>query len=172
MRKVQILVFVAVLVASEIVLTRFASIQTATIRIGFGFIPLALTSMLFGPIVGGIMGATSDVLGMLIFPKFAYFPGFTLSAFVGGFIYGLVLYNKPKSLLRVALAVLLVTLIKDLGLNTLWLHMMYDRAFIVLLFGRIITNAIMFFVQITLIPIVWKRIGLVIQRHYSREILQ
>lgn len=97
--KTRPMVFIAILVAIEVVLTRFFAIETPIIRVGFGFVPIALSAIIFGPIIGGITAATADVLGMLLFPKGVYFPGFTLSAFLTGLTYGLFLYNKPKSFL-------------------------------------------------------------------------
>src|SRR5690554_4416646 len=114
MNKTRRLVFVGILIAIEVIFTRFLSLQTPIVRIGFGFLAVSLTSMLFGPVVGGISAAMGDLLGMMLFPRGAYFPGFTLSAFLGGCIYGLFLYKKPKSLLNIFLAVLIITLFVNL----------------------------------------------------------
>jgi len=82
------LVVLAFLIALEIILTRFCSIQTPIVRIGFGFLPVAMMGILYGPLWAGIGYAAGDVLGMLIFPSAAYFPGFTLTAFLTGIIFG------------------------------------------------------------------------------------
>ena len=44
------------------------------------------------PISAGVAYAIGDILGMMIFPSGSYFPGFTLTAFLTGVIYGVVLY--------------------------------------------------------------------------------
>ena len=72
MKKVQKAAFVGLLIATEIVLTRFLAFEIQTIRIGLGFIPIALTAILFGPVTGGIMAVISDILGMIISPKAPY----------------------------------------------------------------------------------------------------
>lgn len=159
MSKTRTIAFVGLLVSMEIIFTRFLSFQTPIIRIGFGFIPIAFTAILFGPVIGGLAAAIADVLGMMIFPKGAYFPGFTLSAFLGGVVYGLFLYKKPVTVLNVALSILLITLFIDLGLNTLWLSMITGKAAIALLIPRIYKSAIMFPVQTATIYILWKYIG-------------
>jgi len=46
------LTIVGILVAMQIVLTRILSIQTPIVRIGFSFLPLALTAKLYGPLAG------------------------------------------------------------------------------------------------------------------------
>lgn len=169
MKKLQVLVFTSILIATEIVLTRYCAIQTEIVRVGFGFIPISLAAMLFGPMVGGTAAALSDLLGMLIFPRGPYFPGFTFSALVGGMIYGLFLYQKPKTMPRIILASFLVTVIVDLGLNTLWLSMLTNKAALVLLPPRLLSNTMMFLVKITMIPVVWRRIGLVIVDNYLKR---
>lgn len=169
MRKTQDLVFLGLLIATEIVLTRYCSIQTPTIRIGFGFIPLVLAAALYGPAVGGVAAMVADIMGMMIFPKGAYFPGFTISALVGGIIYGLVLYKKPKSIINFFVAVLIVTIIKDIFMNTYWLTILLKVPFNAIIFERLIKSTVMFFIQIVTLPIVWKKIGVVIQTSYMKN---
>lgn len=163
------LVFISILVAIEVILTRFLSIQTPIIRIGFGFIPVSLAAMLYGPFIGGMVGAVSDVLGMLIFPKGAFFPGFTFSAFLGGIFYGVFLYKKQKSLLNIGLAVLVITLIVNLGFNTLWLSMLTGKGVFVLIPTRAVKEMIVFPIQTFLIYIVWKYAGKYIEKNYIQE---
>ena len=52
----------------------------------FTFFPAAL----FGPIYGGIASALSDLLGCIIAPTGAYIPWLTVTAFLGGFLKGLI----------------------------------------------------------------------------------
>ncbi|RBP46803.1 folate family ECF transporter S component [Garciella nitratireducens] len=165
MNKTHNLVFIALLIALEIILTRFIAIQTPIIRIGFGFIPIALSSIFFGPIIGGITAALSDLLGMLIFPKGAYFPGFTFSAFLSGVIYGRFLYNKSKAWFNIVIAVFLNSIIVDLGLNTLWLSIITGNPFMVIITPRIIKEAILIPIRIVLIYITWHSVGEYIQKN-------
>ncbi|HYF82522.1 MAG TPA: folate family ECF transporter S component [Clostridia bacterium] len=159
MSKTKTIAFVGLLVAIEIIFTRFLSFQTPIIRIGFGFIPIAFSAIMFGPAIGGLTAAIADVVGMIVFPKSAYFPGFTLSAFLSGAIYGLFLYRKPVTVLNVSKSVLLITILVDLGLNTLWLSMITGKAALVLLIPRVYKSLIMLPVQIAAIQVLWKYIG-------------
>ena len=87
--KTKVTVTAALLIALNIVLARFASFQTLSVRISFGFLPTALCSMLFGPWVGAVSAFLSDFLGMLINSKgMAYFPGYGLSEALYGLTYG------------------------------------------------------------------------------------
>ncbi|HHT51420.1 MAG TPA: folate family ECF transporter S component [Eubacteriaceae bacterium] len=164
MNNTRSLVFIGVLISIEIILTRFFAIETAIIRIGFGFIAVALTSILFGPIIGGIAAAIADVLGMIIFPKGPYFPGFTLSAFLGGITYGVFLYNRPKSYFNIAISVLIITIFVNIGLNTLWISIITGKAYLVLFMARIIKEIIIFPIQIFIIYFTWKYMGEKIQK--------
>jgi len=159
MSRTRTIAFVGLLVSMEIIFTRFLSFQTPIVRIGFGFIPIAFSAILFGPLIGGLTGAIADIVGMMIFPAGAYFPGFTLSAFLGGAIYGLLLHRRQVTVLNVTLSVLLITLFVDLGLNTLWLSIITGKAALVLLVPRLYKSAAMLPVQTATIYILWKYIG-------------
>ncbi|KEI01054.1 folate family ECF transporter S component [Clostridium botulinum] len=156
MKKINVMVYMAFMVTLEIICTRFLAIETPIIRIGFGFIPVAMAGMMFGPLLAGIVGVVSDILGMIIFPKGAYFPGFTLSAFVGAVIYGFFFYRKNVSLKRVILAVGIITLFVNLTMNTIWLTIITGKAAKILLIPRSIKEATMFPIHIVLIYTVWK----------------
>ncbi|WP_029277189.1 folate family ECF transporter S component [Carnobacterium jeotgali] len=142
---------IGLLMALEIVLTQFISIETPIVRIGFGFLPIAIIAMLYGPWIAGMTSAITDVIGTILFGGGVFFPGFTLSAFIGGMIYGLVLYKKPKSLKRIILAILLVTIFVNLGLNTIWLTIMLDKAIFVIFPTRLLQNLVLAPINIALL---------------------
>lgn len=168
MKRIRTLVFMSLLIAMEIVLTRFFSIQTPILRIGFGFLPIALAGIMFGPIIGGTTAALADVIGMMLFPSPAgpYFPGFTISAFIGGAIYGLLLYRKSKTIPQIALTALLVRVFVDLGLNTIWVSILYNKAWIAIIGTRLIASAIMLPIQVILIYTVWRYVGRFAERSF------
>ena len=87
------LVEISLLIALEIILTRFCSINTAILRIGFGFLPIAIIGMMYGPVSAGLAYVIGDILGMMIFPSGSFFPGFTLTAALTGAPYGVFLYK-------------------------------------------------------------------------------
>ena len=113
------------------------------IRIGFSGIPNQVVDYLFGPAIGAIFGASLDVIKWFLQPSGDFFPGFTISAALGGIIYGFAFYKKSITLGRVFIAQLIVKVFVNIGLNSLWLKMLYDQAIIALLPGRILSNAVM-----------------------------
>lgn len=170
MSKTRTIAFVGLLVSMEVIFTRFLSFETPIVRIGFGFIPVSFSAILFGPVIGGLTGALSDVVGMIVFPKGTYFPGFTLSAFLGGAVYGLFLHRKPVTTVNVVKCVLVITIFIDLGLNTLWLSMITGKAAAALLIPRLYKSVVMFPVQTAAIRLFWKYAGSHINRSiYAKE---
>lgn len=160
MKKTRVLVFLSLLVAMNVVLTHMIPvIQVDIIRISFGFVPQSFSSMFFGPLIGGIGAVLGDIIGMIIAPKGPYFPGFTLSALLTGMIYGIFLFRKPKTLLRIMLAVLCITLFVDIGLNTYWLTILLGKGYMALLPARVIKSAIMLPVQTSVIYLLWRYAG-------------
>ena len=68
LRKTKVMAVAAMLIAIGVILGFFSVQLTEFIRIGFSGIPNELASMLFGPVVGGIMGGIGDILKFLIKP--------------------------------------------------------------------------------------------------------
>lgn len=141
------LTVMAMLIGLEIVLSRFLSIPTSITKIGFAFIPVAAAALLLGPLAAGAVGALGDLLGALLFPIGAYFPGFTLTAACTGLIFGLCLYKKPlRWLYPAAAAVLNVVLVSYLA-NTAMICYITGNAFSVMLAARAVQLAVMLPVQ-------------------------
>jgi ECF transporter S component (folate family) len=162
--------FIGLFIAIEIVLTRFLSIQTPIVRIGFTFLPIALTGIMFGPLFAGLTAALADIVGMMLFPTGgAFFPGFTISALLTGVIYGLFLYRKPKSFWRISLAVIVISVFVHLGLDTLWLWMLTGKGIFVLLPARMIKSLIMLPIQILTIQVVWRYLSVSLGNRFSPE---
>ena len=141
MKKVSpaILAQFAVLVAMEIVLSRFLSINTWSLKIGFAFVPVAVAGMLYGPVQAGIIAAAADLIGAMLFPSGPFFPGFTLTAFLGGVAYGLALHKK-RGPLRIIAVVCVRELLLSLLLNTLWICILSSTDF----FATLIAGVRMF----------------------------
>ena len=138
------LVLCGLMAALAIVLSIVASISIGPyVKIGFSGIPNRIVEFLFGPVVGCIFGGALDLLKFMIKPDGPFFFGFTFNAMLAGLIYGGLLYHKQLSIKRIVIAEFLVKLIVNCGLNTLWISMLYGKAFFVLLPMRLLKNVIM-----------------------------
>lgn len=145
------LVIMALMLAMEVVLTRFLSINTPVIRVGFGFLPIAVVAMMYGPVSGAIVGALADFIGANLFGTGAYFPGFTLTGFMVGATYGVFMYKRPGKMFHIVASVLVVTIAWQLAMDTLWVHMITEVSYVALLPWRIARTVVMIPVQIILI---------------------
>ncbi|MDR0684228.1 MAG: folate family ECF transporter S component [Spirochaetaceae bacterium] len=151
MSKVKKLVLASLLLAILIIVERLVSVQTQFLRISFAYVPVMLCAILLGPAWSAGMAALGDVIGALLFPKGAFFPGFTLSALLTGLIHGLLLYNTKNNrqfLVRLIISTFTVLVFIHIGLTSLWLVIMYKRAFIAFASTRVVANAILFPIEV------------------------
>ncbi len=164
-KRVRSLTMAAMLLAAQVVLGRIAAIPLGPdIRISFGYFALSLAGALLGPAVAPVNGALADVIGYLIKMDGAYFPGFTITGLVSGLIYGAALYRREITLRRVLVTKLIVDVFCNLLLNTLWLHMLYGKAFFALLPARALKNLLQYPVDAALLYPVLKKIVPMVRR--------
>ena len=143
----------AMLIAIEVILSRFLSINAWNIKIGFGFVPVVIAAILYGPLAGGIVGALSDFIGAVLFPIGTYFPGFTLTSFLMGLVFGLFLYKKQCWLQGLA-AVGINQFILGLFLNTFWISVLYGSPYVPLLATRVFQSILLSVVQLICIQLI------------------
>lgn len=161
--KTKKMILSALMITLSIILSRFLSIKTPLLSISFAFVPTMLSGILLGPKYTCLIAGISDIVGAILFPFGEFFIGFTVSSILAGLIYGLVLYKKQgeftkkQLIIRLIISTLLVTVLINIGLNTLWLVIMYDKAFFVVLGGRIIKELIMIPVQVTTVFLIVQR---------------
>ena len=145
------MVLSAMLIAMGVVLSFLSIYITESNKLSLTFIPISISALLFGPVTAGFTGAIIDILGYIIKPNGAYFPGFTLSGFLVGFISGLFFYKKDFTLVRSVLCRLVIILFIHIALNSVWLMILYNRAFVAGLVSRIVKNAILFPIEVVIL---------------------
>ncbi len=116
--------------------------KTKVMAVAAMLIAIGVISMLFGPVVGGIMGGIGDILKFLIKPTGPYFFGYTLNAMLGPVIYGIFFYHRPIQLGRVVAAKITVALLVNLLLGTWWLTILYGKGFLAILPARFIKQVV------------------------------
>lgn len=138
---------VGMLIALSCILSSCRIIISNVFQISFAFLPLAVCCMMFGPAVGAIMGAVSDILGCVVNPAAGvYFPGFTLNAILMGLLFGFSFYRKyhKVTLKRTIVVSAISTVVFGFFLIPLWLYMMYGNASTLFSGARMISNLILF----------------------------
>lgn len=149
------IVLMAMLVAIQVILSRFLSINLWNLKIGFAFVPIAMAGMLLGPVGAGLTGAVADLIGATLFPSGTFFPGFTLTAFITAFGYGFFL-QKKQNMPNILSAVLFSEIVGTILLNTLWISIMYGAPFVAVMIPRVGQAVGMAVVEIIVIKILAK----------------
>ena len=157
------IILTAVLLAMLIILSRFLSIKTPILKISFAFVPTMLCAVWLGFKWTVLLNVLGDVIGATLFPTGPYFVGYTISTAIAGFIYGIFLYRKEENsysdkqfFIRLILSTVLVAIIFNMGLNTLWTSITSGKAFVVLFLARIVKQLIMIPIHIIVIVFIEK----------------
>ena len=157
--RLKFICFAAILIAIEIVLNRFVSINTAGLKIGFSFVPIVIAAVLFGPVRAGIIYCIADMIGAILFPIGPYFPGFSICAFLMGMTYGAFLYKKEKVgfFRNILPPVIINNVILGLLVNTLWVSILYgSKTYWGWFVYRLPEYAVLIPVSAILIPAIFK----------------
>ena len=150
----------AMLLAVQVLLGFVTTISIgSTLRISFGFLPIATVAHLFGPIPAMINGALCDLINFGLRPTGPYHAGFTLTAAITGFIYGMVFYRTRVTPLRIVAAKLVVDLFAHILLNTLWIHQLYGNAFLPLMFTRAYKNMLQLPIDVALLLLLFRSLS-------------
>ncbi len=150
------------LIALNLVLNQFTISFGTLLEIGFAFLPIAMLAYLYGPLNAGLAASIGDIIGFFLRPNGMFFPGFTLNALVMGVIYGFLLHNKKITLPRVAVAVLLVTVIVNLIMTPIWLNIMYGTYFFAV--PRLVKAVLLYPVEVSLLYMMLRKFSKVESR--------
>lgn len=161
------IILTAILVALNVILERFLAYSVWNQTISFGFITVAFAAALLGTPYAIAVAGFGDLIGSLLFPFGAYFPGFTAT----NCIYGLILaefIHKNATPIKIVLGVVINKIVCSLVLNTIWISILYRGgidAFFVVLPTRLPGAAIMTVVELVVLLLVFS------QKSKAREIL-
>lgn len=161
---VKTIAMASILIAFTIALNLLGTIIPVTIftrKIMFTFIPVAISSFMFGPIVAIPCGIIADVLGYFISGGAGgeFFPGYTLSSVLGAVIFSLFLYRTRVSVLKLFLSKLVINLFVNAFLGAIWLVVLYgNKPFPIYLWAGITKNLILLPIEVLILIIVFKKI--------------
>ena len=155
--------FLAMLIALQIVLSKFLTLQVSgSIRLSIDSVPILLSGIWFGPLAGGIVGLLSDLLGTLLFPTAGmYYPPLTI-AFVligvsAGFFAKVIAYKRP--LLRAAFIVIPAELIGSYLTKSAALSSLVQIPFPALLVARALPVGVIMIVDTLLVYLLDRLLG-------------
>ncbi len=169
MKNIHSLAMCAVLVALYVAIDTASVYVTPTLQLTFSFLVLGILGFRFGPCTGVIAGLACDLIAYVVRPAGPLHLGFTLSTMLTVLIFALLLYKRPPKVWRVLVAKTIVNLGVNIALNTYWLSNLYGKAYVVLLFERVIKNIALLPVEIVLLWFVIKAFEQIIQRIENRK---
>ncbi len=162
---IQRIVTLGVLIALNVVLARFLSLQAWNIRIGFTFLTIVAAAIWYGPLEAAIVGGVGDLLGAILFPSGPFFPGFTLTAVLTGLVHGFLLHKKV-TIPRILLSFGIVQFALGMVLNTFWISILYGKGFLATIPTRAAQAVLLFIIQSVLTylldAILFKRVARVV----------
>ena len=152
------IILTAILIALNLVLERIIpSYKLWNQDISFGFIAVAFAAAFLGAPYAIAVAGIGDLLGSLLFPFGAYFPGFTVTNCIYGLILAEFLY-KNATPFRVVLGVVINKTVCSLILNTLWISILYRGgvdAFFVVLIPRLLGTSIIAIIELVVLLLVF-----------------
>lgn len=146
-KRILTIAVIGVLVAVNIVLSRFLSFRIWSSTIGFAFITVAVAARVYGPFAAAMVAGLGDLIGAILFPIGPYFPGFTLTAVLTSLCTAFFVHKKV-SFGRVVACVLINEIIGSLILNTLWISVLYGKHFMEYLLTRVVQVVLMIIVEV------------------------
>lgn len=129
---------------------------TPQLRISFSFVPHMLAGWLLGAVPAMAVGAAGDIIGSLLFPTGAYFPGFTLTAILSGLVYGACLYHAEKPFFRIIAARAIVNLALHSLLGSYWVSLITGKGFWVYFSARTVKNICILPIEVLVMYIIIK----------------
>lgn len=147
------IILTAILIALNVILERFLAYSVWNQTISLGFITIAFAASFLGVPYAIAVAGFGDLIGSILFPFGAYFPGFTATNCIYALILAEFIY-KNATPIKCILSVITTKIVCSLMLNTLWVSILYRGgidAFIPVLITRIPQTALMTVVEITVL---------------------
>lgn len=137
------LVFAALMCALSIVVGALYVTVGDNLRVYFTFFISAVGCAVYGPVMGALVAAVTDTLNFMLFPSGPYFPGYLLSEMVAAMVYGLLLYRRKITVLRLFTAKFLVNYLVNVGMGSLWSQMLYGKGYLYYLVKSLVKNSLL-----------------------------
>lgn len=159
---------IAILTAVSVILRLLGFPQNGTFRIELGFIPIAISGAIFGPLSAGTAYVIADILGTLC-TGFAPAPTITLCKFLIGILFGLFFHKGNRRLFRIVIAVTVITIFIDLlAMPFALVPIMGGKSFFVILSDRLLAALFNYPLKILSLWLTFKYLNPVIEKEVSK----
>lgn len=157
----RMIAFAALIIAMRVVVKFFKIPLAAGLSLTFDCYVNSLGSLCYGPLVGLAVGAISDTLGCIIHPSGDYFLPFILTEMTSSFIFGLFLWKRTLTPVRVLVCKFTVNLVCNIILTSVLMKWYYyalygledAQAYSIINLTRIAKNLILFPLEAVLITV-------------------
>lgn len=145
LRNVRALTLAGLVCAAAIVLESMPIyLMGPTLKIYFSFLVVGLGCACYGPVVGMMAGGIIDTVGFLLAGYGEpYFPGYLLSAVLSGLIYGVMLYRREPTVLRLIVLRLLINYGSNVLLGSVWKAMLYGKGYLYYFTSGMVKNTVL-----------------------------
>ena len=154
----RVLAICAMLAAMSIVCGKFLAIPLGdVIRVSFENLPILLSSLMFGPIIGAITAVAADIFGCIL-RGYALNPLITVGAAALAVTSGVIfkLMSKTNKFARLAIGTVVAHLIGSVVIKTFGLAAFYAMPFGTLLLWRALNYLIVIAMDLTALIIITK----------------
>lgn len=167
-RNVRVLAFSGLVCAMAIVLKAMPIyLLGPSLKIQFSFLAISLGCMCYGPLVGMMTGAVIDSVGFLLSSYGEpYFPGFMVTAMLSGLIYGVLLYRRKPTLLRIIVVRILINYGSNVLLGSVWKAMLYGKGYLYYATSGLVKNTIMLPIEVF---VMWVVLGAAVRYDLDRK---
>lgn len=154
--KLLLLSVTALLIALNIAISSFFIPVGENLRVYFSFIPTSIACLMGGPIMSLCYGFCVDILGFIIHPSGAFFPGYVLSSMLGALIYSLFFFRQRITILKLFLCKLMINILINICLGSLWSSILFGKGFYYYFIKSVIKNFSMLPLEVIILLIFFK----------------
>lgn len=156
LKNVKILAYAAVICALRVAVKSLSVPIAPGVYLSFDCYINAVGAMVYGPLTALLVGAVSDTIGGVLFPKGPYFFPFIAVEMLSGFIFALFLWRKKLTAPRLLLAKFTVNFVCNIVLNSAiqkWYYALFDadKVYYMINGVRIVKNLAVFPLEAVLI---------------------
>lgn len=151
-KKLRNLMLSALFIALRIIIASIYIPVGENLNIYFGFFINALGSMIYGPVLGLGSGFVCDILEFMLHPSpYGFFFGYTITAMLGSFFYGIFLYRTRITMVKIFSCKLCVNVFINIGLGAFWNSLLLSKGYLYFLVKSIAKNLIMLPIETVLL---------------------
>lgn len=161
--KIRIMTSVAMMTAFSVVLERLLPlVNTDTMRVSLGNVPIIITSIFFGPVPGMLCGIIADIIGCFL-NGYPPFPVLMLAPLTVGLLPGISAklaraksWRNISDIFVLSATVIITNLLASVIITTIGLGMLYGTPVTLLLVQRIPTFAVNTLIEIAVLYLLLK----------------